>query len=113
MSKLEDKYINAVGNRCSVGRVGHSEKDAMCYECKVVEAGDAYIKQLKAERNKSQETISSLYSENTLIKAEIARMKESIRWAAWLAKGRDCTDTEAMDWLELVKNNAIKERTGQ
>ena len=40
------------------------------------------------------------------------KLKEAIGWAAYLAKGRHCTESEAMEWLELVKNNAIEdERT--
>jgi len=40
------------------------------------------------------------------------KLKEAIVWAAYLAKGRHCTESEAMEWLELVKNNAIEdERT--
>ena len=43
---------------------------------------------------------------------KIEQLKEAIGWAAYLAKGRHCTESEAMEWLELVKNNAIEdERT--
>ena len=53
MSEIEQKrkaYVNAVSNRCSIGRVGNTEMDIKCFCCQAIIAAAEYIDALEKGR---------------------------------------------------------------
>ena len=56
MSEIEQirkAYINAVANRCSISRDGHTEIDTKCFNCKAIIAAVAYVCALETENKES------------------------------------------------------------
>ena len=105
MSEKEIAYIQAIGNRCSIGRVGQREEDTMCFDCDVVTTAEEYIAELQAELSAANSKIEELRITQEAVKIASEENKQLKKAIESFGNGNDF-DWNVLDRIDkLEKEN--------